>query len=98
MTNERLFVSYKTDEEKSKQDSRVYTIRLNKQERQDIAEAMTLLRQPKRGTIIKQLMKIGLTNVLHDEKTRAFLGIVADNTRKNERLGITDPTLENKQM
>ena len=92
------FVPKKLEEERIKEDSKVYTIRLNKSERSDIAEAMKLLRQPKRGTTIKQLVKIGLSNVLHDEKTRAFLGIVSENSRKNERMGILDSTLENKQM
>lgn len=98
MITKPLFTPQRLDEERLKDDSKVYTIRLNRSERADIAQAMTLLQQPKRGTTIKQLVKIGLSSVLHDARTREFLGIVADNSRKNERLGILDPKIENKQM
>lgn len=92
------FYRRKTDEERAKQDTRVYTIRLNKQERAEIAECMRLLRQVKRSTAMKQLMKLGIQNVLHDQKTRALLGIVGNNDRRNENLGIVNPEPEYKPV
>jgi hypothetical protein len=93
----RPFQSQTLDEDKDKR-SKVFTIRLNTKEQADIIQASVLLRQKKLSTSIKQLCKIGLQNVLHDEKTRTFLGIVSNNSRKNERLGIMSEDFNNKQM
>lgn len=92
------FQAQRYEEDRAAEDSRVFTIRLNRQEREQVKEAMLLLRQAKKGTTIKQLMKIGLSNVLHDEKTRALLGIVKGNERRNERLGLPDSEIENAKM
>lgn len=92
------FYRIKTDEEKAKEQTKVYTVRLNKKERADVAECMRLLRQVKRSTAMKQLMKLGIQSVLHDQKTRALLGIVGNNDRRNETLGIADPEPEYKPV
>ena len=47
---------------------------------------------------MKQLMRLGIVAVLQDEKTRAVLGIVSNNARKNETRGIVDPELEMKPL
>jgi hypothetical protein len=92
------FYRTRTDEERSKDVSKVYTVRFNGKERAEVAECMRLLRQPKRSTAIKQLMKIGIQSVLHDQKTRALLGIVGNNDRRNDKLGIVNTEMEMKPM
>lgn len=97
-TNRKPFYRTKTDEERALMPSKVYTIRLNSAERGQIGECMKLLRQTKHSTTMKQLMRLGIVAVLQDEKTRAVLGIVSNNARKNETRGIVDPELEMKPL
>lgn len=96
--HQKPFYRLRTDEERAKDKSTVYTLRLNNREKEEVKECMKLLRQPKRGTAIKQLMRLGIQSVLHDEKTRALLGIVTNNDRRNEKLGIVDPEIEMRKM
>jgi len=84
-----LFVNYRLDEEKADDDSKVFTIRLNKDEMAQFEEAAKVLQQEKLSTIIKQLALIGLQDVLHDPKVRLVLGIGFKNKQKNDRLGIS---------
>lgn len=92
------FTSTRLDEEKAEDESKVFTIRLNKTEMLQLEEAGRILQQEKPGTIIKQLALIGLQDVLHDQKIRLVLGIGFKNKDKNDRLGITtaQPTLAQK--
>jgi hypothetical protein len=84
------FTPMKLEEERD-EDSKVFTIRLNKAEMLQLEEAGRVLQQEKPGTIIKQLALIGLQDVLHDEKVRLILGIGFKNKDKNDRLGIATP-------
>lgn len=95
MIERKRFTNYGGNE---KSESRVYTVRLNSTDRANIQDCMRLLRQSKRGTTMKSLMRIGMQSVLHDEKTRALLGIVTNNLRKNEKLGLPDSEIDNKQL
>lgn len=85
-----VFTPLKLEEERD-EESKVFTIRLNKAEMTQIEEAGRVLQQEKPGTIIKQLALIGLQDVLHDEKVRLVLGIGFKNKDKNDRLGIATP-------
>ena len=84
------FTPLKLEEERD-EDSKVFTIRLNKAEMAQFEEAGRVLQQEKPGTIIKQLALIGLQDVLHDQKVRLVLGIGFKNKDKNDRLGIATP-------
>lgn len=86
------FVPYRTEEERSNDDSKVFTIRLNREEMAEFEKAGIILRQEKPSTIIKQLAQIGLYDVLHDEKVRLVLEMGFKNKEKNDRLGITTVT------
>jgi hypothetical protein len=56
------------------------------------------LRQKKLGTIIKQLVKLGLINVLHDEKNRLLIQQAVGNNRLNERSGVPEDELGKLKM
>jgi hypothetical protein len=80
------FVPYKLDiEEKAD----TFTIRLNKEERIKLEEDKKLLKQVKDSTAMKQLAEIGRF-VLHDSFTGKVIGVVLENKRKNENLGIPE--------
>lgn len=81
------FTPMKLQEERD-EDSKVFTIRLNREEMLQFEEAGKVLQQEKPGTILKQLALIGLQDVLHDQKVRLVLGIGFKNKEKNDRLGI----------
>ena len=84
------FTPMKLEEERD-EDSKVFTIRLNKEEMMQFEEAGRALQQEKPSTIIKQLALIGLNDVLHDQKVKLILGIGFKNKDKNDRLGIATP-------
>lgn len=74
------------DEEKT---AEVMSIKLNHIEQQELTKAMQILKQPKRGTALKQLARIG-AEVVFSDKMGSVLNIVLENNRKNERMGIID--------
>jgi len=89
LTRLKAFESAREEAERSKDKSKVIPVRLNVQELVDLEVDARALRQEKIGTTIKQLVEIG-RNVLHDQKTKAVLEAVFNNTRRNERLGIVE--------
>ena len=66
-----------------------FTVRLNKEEREDLNKCKELLEQPKDSTTLKMLAKIG-SKVIHEEKITFILTTIYANKRKNKRLGIDD--------
>jgi len=66
-----------------------FTVRLNKEEREDLKQCKEILEQPKDSTALKMLAKIG-SKVLREEKTSFILTTIYANKRKNKRLGIDD--------
>ena len=66
----------------------IFTIRLNKEERQQLEECKPLIQQTKDSTAIKTLAEIGANIVLHDRSIRVFLETLFKNKRNNERLGV----------
>jgi len=97
MLGERLFQPEKTEEERDKEKGKIFTIRLNAEELQDLKKDMKLLYQVKPSTAIKILWKVG-RNVLHDKKTGEIYRVLLKNLRLNERIGIIDPNPEIEQM
>lgn len=76
------FVRY---HEKKKADT--FTVKLNPQERARLEELKKILQQEKDSTALKQLAEIG-AEVLLSPQTKAVLGVVLNNYRRNKRLGI----------
>lgn len=66
-----------------------FTIRLNKQEREQLENDKKKLQQAKDSTAFKQLADIGRI-VLHEGKTARIISIVTHNKRRNRRVGIAD--------
>jgi urease gamma subunit len=81
------FRKYNLDEDDKK--FRVISLKLNKDEQDQLAVDKKIINQTKDGTAIKQLMMIG-SEVIHDKKIAAYIKIVLDNKRRNKRLGIVD--------
>jgi len=75
------------DEEGKQQD--VFTIRLNKEERELLDKCKKILEQSKDSTAFKQLANIG-TNVIHDKLMGGILVTVFKNKQRNKRHGIVE--------
>jgi len=63
-----------------------FTVRLNKDEREQLNDCKRILKQPKDSTCLKLLSSIG-AKVLHDGLTGSIIKTVFENKRKNERTG-----------
>lgn len=87
MIEKQPFTSYTLEEDKSKDKGKVFTIRLNQEELNNLKQAQNILQQEKESTTVKQLVMFGLY-VLHDRSTAYILQALNDNIRKNKRLGI----------
>ena len=83
------FVRYTLDEELNKDDY-LFTIRITKKDKIWFIPALNLLKQQQQSTGMKQLAEIGALIVLHDPKTSKILDIVINNSRKNQRKGLTE--------
>lgn len=83
------FVKYK-DEEEEDFKKPILSVRLNKEEFQDLQVAKKIIQQSKDSTALKQLAKVGMYNVIHDDKMKHLLSTIFGNRRKNERIGIVD--------
>lgn len=82
------FTRMRLDEERAEDKSRVFTVRFNVEELKALDEAARYLGQDQLGTVIKQLVSLGLL-VLHDPKTAAALDILFKNERNNKRRGVS---------
>jgi len=83
------FVNYTLQEEKdsAQNDSQVFTIRLNRDEINNLRVAQNALQQEKISTCIKQLVTFGMF-VLQERSTGKLLEVLGNNIRKNKRTGI----------
>ena len=68
----------------------VFTIRLNKDQREEFNQAKKVIEQIKDSTAMKQLAWIGIANVIHDKKTAMILSSLFKNKRNNKRNNIVD--------
>lgn len=74
---------------KEKEVKDIFTIRLNKEEREDLDKCKIILEQPKDSTTMKILAKIG-SNVLQDNLMGYILRTVFINKRRNKRTGLSE--------
>ena len=84
------FTATKLDEEKDDKYGKVFTMRLNKEQIDQLEWAKKVLSQPKDSTAMKQVFEIGLF-VLQQDLTGKVLNTVFKNKEKNWRTGVTDP-------
>lgn len=77
------------DEEREKDKSKVFTVRLNREEQERLNASKKVLQQPKDSTALKMLAEIGYI-VLHDQLTGQIIQKVFKNKEKNARLGILE--------
>jgi hypothetical protein len=94
MLEKKPFINYTLEEDKKDDDSKVFTFRLNKEEQENLKECMLLLQQEKVSTALKQLANLGMF-VLHERSMAHILGVLADNLRKNKRIGIEEVEVRN---
>ena len=80
-------------EDREKDKGKIFTIRLNAKETTQLAKDMKILNQVKPSTCLKQLALIG-SFVLHNDKIGLILSYIMGNLRRNQALGILDPTTE----
>ena len=88
LNKEKAFEPQYLEEEREKPD--VFTIRLNKDQREEFNQAKKAIEQIKDNTAMKQLAWIGIANVIHDKKTALILGNLFKNKRNNKRNNIID--------
>jgi len=81
------FYPTRFEEEREKDKSKVFTIRLNNEEIENLKKIQEILQQEKISTTIKQVYTFGVF-VLHERSTAHILQTLKDNIRKNKRLGI----------
>lgn len=89
MLEKPIFTPTKDQEERDKEKSKVYTIRLNDKEIKRLEEASLTLQQEKLTTVIKQLVNLGLS-VLQDKRSLNLLNVILQNKERNERIGIKE--------
>ncbi len=83
------FVTTRLEEERSRDNGVVISLRLKKDEILRVEDAGRLLNQEMQSSIVKQLMELGLL-CLQREETRAALRMTSENTRKNIQRGILE--------
>lgn len=93
MLEKKPFIPYRLEEERDKDKSKVFTIRLNEEEITNLKEAQNILQQEKISTALKQLAMFGMY-VLHDRSTAYILSVLNSNLKKNKRLGIEKVEIE----
>lgn len=93
MKERKYFYPTRDEEERAKDKSKVFTVRLNEAEIRQLKRDMKVLQQAKPSTALKQLADIG-RYVLHRDKIGVILGIITGNKRRNERIGITEAEAE----
>lgn len=98
LQHEEPFYRSRTDEERARDKSKVFTIRFNRDELRQLEEAGRLLRQEQLSTLVKQLAEIGRRRVLHDPSVAYLIDEVFNNERRNHRRGITIPDPKFSQM
>lgn len=87
------FYAKRLEEERKKDKGKVFTIRLNQEELENLQVAKTFLQQEKDSTAVKQLTMVGLF-VLQDRSVAYILKVLKNNIRKNKRIGIEEVELK----
>jgi hypothetical protein len=78
------------EEDKDDKYGKVFTVRLNKEQIEQLEWSKKVLSQPKDSTALKQVFEFGLF-VLQQDLTGKVLTTVFKNKQLNWRTGVTDP-------
>ena len=89
MIEKPIFQPELLEEEREKDKSKVFTVRLNEEEQERLNASKKVLQQHKDSTALKMLADIGY-NVLHDQLTGKILKTVYENKQKNKRTGLVE--------
>lgn len=92
------FKTTRLEEERAKDNSTVYTIRLNKDEEAQIVDAGKYFQQPKLSTLIKQLALLCARRVLQDNEVKEILTVAINNVRRNMETGTYTEMPSDKQI
>jgi hypothetical protein len=79
-----------TLDEDANKESRIFTVRLNKEQIDQLEWSKKVLSQPKDSTAFKQVFEFGLF-VLQQDLTGKVLATVFKNKQNNWRTGVVDP-------
>jgi hypothetical protein len=79
-----------TLDEDTNKESRIFTVRLNKEQIDQLEWSKKVLSQPKDSTAFKQVFEFGLF-VLQQDLTGKVLATVFKNKQNNWRTGVVDP-------
>jgi hypothetical protein len=79
-----------TLDEDTNKESRIFTVRLNKEQIEQLEWSKKVLSQPKDSTAFKQVFEFGLF-VLQQDLTGKVLATVFKNKQNNWRTGVVDP-------
>ena len=83
------FRSYTLDEDKQKEKLRVISLKLNADDLKLISAAKEIIEQPKDGTCIKTLMRLGYISITKPEN-KLLLETLFKNKQRNKRIGIVE--------
>ena len=83
-----MFQAKRYEEERAKDVSQVYSIRLNKSEEALLNSVTPILQQVKLSTLIKQLAFLYAQDVLQDKSKQRLLAVATNNVRRNTETGI----------
>jgi len=89
MITKKPFESYTLEEDKKFEKFETISMKLNKDERQDLEIDKKALQQDKDSTAIKQMWKIA-RYVLHDSEMGYISRLLYNNVRRNVRIGINE--------
>ncbi len=90
MLKKEKFVNYTLQEDRNPDLDIVFSTRLNNTCKDWFLPAKRFLKQPKNSTALKQLAEIGAIVVLQDPKMSKIINIILNNSRKNERIGVSE--------
>lgn len=83
------FTPTKLEEERNPDDKK-FSVRIMPDEVGWFEHGKRIMQQPKNSTALKQLAKIGYELVIHDKKIMELLDTVINNSRRNQRTGVTE--------
>ena len=97
MIKKERFVNYTLEEDRNPDKDVLFSTRLDNNDKEWFLPAKRFLKQPKNSTCMKQLAKIGAIIVLHDPKMSKIIDVIMNNSRRNERTGVSDNEYEIKK-
>src|SRR6056297_742398 len=86
----KAFVNYKDQEERAAQKGKTFGVSLTQEELIELEELGKFYHQEKLSSVIKHSIKIQSAKLAGEPEINVLRDILFNNTRKNQRLGITE--------